>query len=94
MKCEKCNKDHDGSYGSGRFCSNFCARSYSTKKDKNETKTVQCVDCKEIIEVGKRSNPKLCKCDNCKSINKKKVYKTCKVCGQAKPCKRPDICKK
>ena len=31
MKCEKCGKDHDGSYASGRFCSKKCAKSYSTK---------------------------------------------------------------
>jgi hypothetical protein len=24
FKCEKCGKAHDGSYGSGRFCSNHC----------------------------------------------------------------------
>ena len=25
MNCEKCNKEHDGSFGSGRFCSKSCA---------------------------------------------------------------------
>jgi hypothetical protein len=24
FKCEYCGKEHDGSYGSGRFCSNHC----------------------------------------------------------------------
>lgn len=36
MKCERCNNNHDGTYGSGRFCSITCAmkRVYSntTKK--------------------------------------------------------------
>lgn len=27
--CEYCRKPHDGTYGSGRFCSNTCARKYS-----------------------------------------------------------------
>ena len=27
---KKCGKEHDGSYGSGRFCSQSCARSFST----------------------------------------------------------------
>jgi hypothetical protein len=27
MKCEKCQKEHDGSFGSGRFCSRSCANS-------------------------------------------------------------------
>jgi len=31
MNCESCEVDHDGSYGSGRFCSSKCARGYSTK---------------------------------------------------------------
>lgn len=37
MKCERCNKEHDGSYGSGRFCSSKCARSFSTSKNREET---------------------------------------------------------
>jgi len=36
MKCENCNKRHDGSYGSGRFCSSKCARGFSTKKNRKE----------------------------------------------------------
>ena len=30
MNCEKCFKEHDGSYGSGRFCCVACARAYAT----------------------------------------------------------------
>lgn len=30
--CENCGKIHDGSYGSGRFCSKFCAHSYTAKQ--------------------------------------------------------------
>lgn len=36
MKCEYCGKEHDGSYGSGRFCSSKCARSFSTSKNRQE----------------------------------------------------------
>lgn len=36
MICENCGKEHNGSYGSGRFCSKFCARSFSTKYNRNE----------------------------------------------------------
>ena len=32
MKCEYCGKEHDGSYGSGRFCSDHCRRVYSGKR--------------------------------------------------------------
>jgi very-short-patch-repair endonuclease len=29
--CENCKKEHEGTYGSGRFCSTECARGFSTK---------------------------------------------------------------
>lgn len=32
MLCERCQENHSGSYGSGRFCSLKCARSFSTSK--------------------------------------------------------------
>jgi len=36
MKCENCEKEHDGSYGSGRFCDTKCARGFSTKNKRSE----------------------------------------------------------
>lgn len=30
-KCENCDNDHNGDYGSGRFCSSKCPRGFSTK---------------------------------------------------------------
>lgn len=35
-KCENCNLNHDGEYGSGRFCNNKCARGFSTKAKRKE----------------------------------------------------------
>ena len=35
-KCENCGIEHNGSYGSGRFCSSKCARSFSTKVKRKE----------------------------------------------------------
>lgn len=32
MKCENCGNEHDGSYGSGRFCSDHCRRSFVAKQ--------------------------------------------------------------
>lgn len=29
--CEYCGKEHDGSYGSGRFCCAKCARKFSNR---------------------------------------------------------------
>jgi hypothetical protein len=34
--CENCEKEHDGTYGSGRFCSPKCARSFSTKEKRSD----------------------------------------------------------
>ena len=36
MICENCNQEHDGSYGSGRFCCQKCARAFSTKNKRKE----------------------------------------------------------
>jgi len=36
MKCENCGNEHDGFYGSGRFCSSKCARGFSTKAKRKE----------------------------------------------------------
>ena len=35
-KCELCGKGHDGDYASGRFCSSFCSRGFSTKEKRIE----------------------------------------------------------
>jgi len=34
--CENCKQSHNGSYGSGRFCSTKCARGFSTKAKRKE----------------------------------------------------------
>ncbi len=34
-KCENCEEEHGGEYGSGRFCSNKCARGFSTKANRS-----------------------------------------------------------
>ena len=52
MICENCGKEHDGSYGSGRFCSKECARSYSSKQLKNTVlKEAKCINCGKIIKL-------------------------------------------
>ena len=37
MICENCGKEHDGSFGTGRFCSNSCLKSFSSRKNRKET---------------------------------------------------------
>ena len=36
MLCKKCSQAHDGAYGSGKFCSAHCARSFSTFEKREE----------------------------------------------------------
>src|SRR5689334_4555410 len=36
VRCETCNKEHDGKYASGRFCSRSCSNSFSTKLKRSE----------------------------------------------------------
>lgn len=36
MICENCGNEHDGKYGSGRFCNSKCARGFSTKAKRKE----------------------------------------------------------
>jgi len=36
MKCESCASEHDGAYGSGRFCGSKCARGFATKAKREE----------------------------------------------------------
>lgn len=39
MLCERCMNDHDGSYGSGRFCASKCARGFSTAEKRSDINT-------------------------------------------------------
>lgn len=75
--CENCNNDHDGSFGSGRFCSSFCANSFSTKNIVGQTKIIYCSSCNEGLEVLKRSRSKNVICAECKEQTKQ-----CKHCGE------------
>lgn len=42
MKCENCGNEHDGSYGSGKFCSEHCRRSFCGKKNKKHVCNFKC----------------------------------------------------
>lgn len=98
MICETCGKQYNGQYGSGRFCSEFCAHSYvGSRKTKETKKKISlsiskehvhiCPKCKkEFKHIGTAPN---ILCDECR----KEKYK-CKYCGSLKgQCRRPEICK-
>ena len=55
MKCENCGKEHNGSYGSGRFCSKECAKSFSTKNSQGQLNFVK-DKFNEFIEYLKENN--------------------------------------
>ncbi len=66
MKCENCNNDHNGVYGSGRFCSSKCARGFSTKGKRKEINNKVS---KTLGGSGKINN-----CLNCNSQTRKNKF--------------------
>lgn len=75
MKCESCQKEHIGTYGSGRFCCTKCARGYATSKCRDEInkkvsaklrgtgqgiEKITCLYCKKEHTAYKRFNRKFC----------------------------------
>jgi len=82
MICEYCGKEHDGNYGSGRFCSKKCAKAFSTKNTAGQLKEAKCINCGKIIYIGKRASLKTCKCNNCSKDPRKTNMKKCLICGQ------------
>lgn len=80
--CENCGLEHNGNYGSGRFCSEKCAKSYSTKNESKELKEAKCIKCGKKIYIDKRASIKTCKCESCKKeYHKPSDLKVCKICG-------------
>ena len=60
--CENCTNEHEGTYGSGRFCSTKCSRGFSTKAKRKE------INEKVSKKISANSNPdvKLC-CMSCQN---------------------------
>lgn len=74
MICENCGISHNGSYGSGRFCSQKCSRGFSTKFKRGEINY-------KVSKTLKNKYPKLIKkCISCNSINISKRSKYCNEC--------------
>ena len=93
MICERCGKNHDGSYGSGRFCCASCARSFSTSADR------VCIN-KKVSETLKKRN-EILRCDrqlSTKELNKQlkemrinELLKSVKTDGDRKFVTYPNI---
>lgn len=82
MKCNRCNKTHDGSFGSGKFCSRNCANSrgprtedFKEKVSKKLKGNIPWNKDKVIVPFEKRDCPT---CNNIFEVKKtsKKVYCT------------------
>ena len=71
MKCEACGKEHNGSYGSGRFCCQSCARSFSTKNNRKEINA-------KISKSAKIYDTGLFTCKYCQTFLTKN-YTVCKI---------------
>lgn len=86
MICEYCKKEHDGSYGSGRFCSEHCAKGFSTKDRREEinkkiSKTLKTREDKFCQDCGKKLsfNNKSGFCNLCKTQIRDDKF--CQICG-------------
>lgn len=68
MKCENCGNEHDGSYGSGRFCSKKCRMEFIGRKS-YETRVKQGTFVSPFKTFGrKRAKPSGWKCSTCDGI--------------------------
>ena len=76
MNCENCQNEHEGTYGSGRFCSSKCARGFSTKEKRS------LINEKVSLKMTKELKPQIC--EYCKSeFLNCRTRKTCSVsCGR------------
>jgi len=86
--CEYCNSEHNGEYATGRFCSNKCARGFSTKDKRKEinekvSKTINSVEYKEkYSRIYKRDSTKWSskQCLNCETEYEYRISQKTKFC--------------
>lgn len=71
--CENCANLHDGKYGSGRFCTNKCARGFSTKQKRS------LINEKVSKSLTKQAYKKICLFCNIEFETKRKKYKYCSI---------------
>lgn len=76
MICEKCDKKHDGTFGSGRFCSQKCASSFSTKNKRKEINQKVSQKIKQYFEDDENSRKRYDK------IRKDFIIKECLECNK------------
>jgi hypothetical protein len=94
MICERCNKEHDGSFGSGRFCSRACAnaraRSEETKRKIRESVEIYNESAGKVV--WSKVQPTQCKlCNN--DLPKGNSSGYCHSCSTKRPEVREKISK-
>jgi hypothetical protein len=79
MYCKNCDIQHNGKYGSGKFCGAKCARSFSTKNKRNEiNKKVS-----EKMSGRKLTEEHISNIEKTNNFNRKqKIKKNCLHCNQ------------
>jgi len=70
MKCERCEKEHDGTFGSGRFCSRSCANSRPWTDEQ-----------KHKVSESMKNSDKFKIASDKRSINAKTKTRICVCCG-------------
>ena len=80
-KCEQCGKDHDGTYGSGRFCSQSCSTRWvnlhKTPEQKKKQGSVKLEKEYLIRKENYLKNPQHCSVCNIILPYEKRLNKTC-----------------
>lgn len=94
MYCEECGSMHNGSFGTGRFCSASCRSAY-TQRFCNDTdqKHSRCIYCDKPIYIKKRASHKTATCARCASRREKRYRAICKACGTQGCSYQADACK-
>lgn len=80
MYCEYCGQQHEGTYGSGRFCSSQCSRGFSTKSKRLEIN--EKIRQKSAIKFPNRFLKTICKnCHKLFETKKKSQQYCCRSCA-------------
>lgn len=79
MICENCKKSHTSDYGSKRFCSSFCAKSFSTKNKRKQINE----KISESLSGRKIANRELRKCEMCDTTFECKTSSTKRFCSRS-----------
>jgi hypothetical protein len=73
MICEYCNNEHDGTYGSGRFCRSSCAKGFASRDKRLE------INLKISAKLTKLPTTKVCRYCNKEFSTKRKSKVYCNI---------------